>query len=91
MEMPALAVEGCQSVLMTFKMGKHQTMTRTPLRRLFSEVFLLYHDSAHPHMAAATLDVIQRLRFQILLDPPFRPVLTLSDCHLLEHLKCFDK
>ncbi|XP_021930927.1 histone-lysine N-methyltransferase SETMAR-like [Zootermopsis nevadensis] len=45
------------------------------------------HDNARPHMAAATLDTIRRLRFQILQHPPYSSDLAPSDYHVVGPLK----
>jgi len=47
-------------------------------------------DNAHPHVAARTVDTIQKLKWNVLPHPPYSPDLADSDYHLFgppeEHL-----
>lgn len=47
--------------------------------RTFCLSFILRHDNARPHAAAATVDTIWRLRFQILEHPWQYPLLPSQD------------
>jgi histone-lysine N-methyltransferase SETMAR len=60
---------------------------RSRRRGLLSRGVLLLHDNARPHTAAATLDTIRRLRFQILQHPPYSPDLAPSDYHVFGPMK----
>ena len=44
-------------------------------------------DNAHPHMAARTMDTIQKLKWNVLPYPPYSPDLAVSDYHLFGPLK----
>ena len=44
-------------------------------------------DNSRPHVAARTMDTIQKLKWIILPHPPYSPDLAPSDCHLLGSLK----
>jgi transposase len=48
---------------------------------------LLLHDSARPHTARATIDVLETLKFEVLSHPPYSPDLAPSDFHFFPHLK----
>jgi histone-lysine N-methyltransferase SETMAR len=44
-------------------------------------------DNAHPHVAARTMDTIQKLKLYILPHPPYSPDLAPSDYHFFNPLK----
>jgi len=46
-----------------------------------------FQDNAHPHVAARTMDIIQKLNRNILPHPPYSPDLAPSDYHLFSPLK----
>jgi len=46
-----------------------------------------FQDKARPHVAARTMDTIQKLKWNILPHPPYSPDLAPSDCHLFGPLK----
>jgi histone-lysine N-methyltransferase SETMAR len=52
-----------------------------------SKTVLLHHDSARPHVAAATIETICHLKFKVLPHPPYSPNLTLCDFHATDPLK----
>jgi len=41
-----------------------------------------FQDNARPHVAARTMDTIQKLKWNILPHPPYSPDLAPSDCHV---------
>jgi len=45
------------------------------------------HDSTHPHTAAHTVETLQKLKFEVLAQPPYSPDLAPSDYHLFGPLK----
>jgi histone-lysine N-methyltransferase SETMAR len=54
---------------------------------LLSKIVLPHHDSARPHAAAATIETIQELNFELLPQPSYSPDLAPSDYHLFGSLK----
>jgi histone-lysine N-methyltransferase SETMAR len=48
---------------------------------------LLLHDNASSHTAKHTQDILQRMKWEILMHPPYSPDLAPSDFHLFPHLK----
>jgi transposase len=48
---------------------------------------LLLHDNARPHIARATIDALETLKFEILSPPPYSLDLATSDFHFFPHLK----
>jgi transposase len=48
---------------------------------------LLHHDNSRPRAAAATIETIQKLNFELLPHPPYSPDLAPSDYHLCGSLK----
>ena len=48
---------------------------------------LLHHDNARPHTAAATVETVQQLGFELLQHPPYSPDLAPSDYHIFSPLK----
>ena len=56
-------------------------------RWMLSKKVLLHHDNAHPHTAAATVQTVQQLGFELLQHPPYSPDLSPSDYHIFGPLK----
>jgi len=56
-------------------------------RGQLSKRIVLLHDNACPHTAAHTVETLQKLKFQILANPPYSPDLVPSDYHLFGPLK----
>jgi hypothetical protein len=48
---------------------------------------LLLHDSARPHTARATLDALEKLKFEVLSHPTYSPDFAPSDFHFFPRLK----
>ena len=48
---------------------------------------LLHHDNARPHTAAATVETVQQLGFELLQHPPYSPDLAPNDYHIFSPLK----
>jgi hypothetical protein len=48
---------------------------------------LLHHDSACPHVAAATTQTIRNRKFKVLPHPPYSPDFAQSDFHAFGLLK----
>jgi hypothetical protein len=48
---------------------------------LLAQTVLLHHDSAQPHVAAATRQTNRNLKFEVLPHPPYSSHLTLCDFH----------
>ena len=48
---------------------------------------VLLHDSAHPHTAAHTVEILQKLKFELLAQPLYSPDLAPSDYHLFGPLR----
>ncbi|GFX46105.1 hypothetical protein TNCV_2094231 [Trichonephila clavipes] len=59
------------------------------IRRIIPErnVFLLHHYNARTHCSAQTQDVMGKLKFPLVLQPPFSPDLVPSDFWLFPKLK----
>lgn len=53
--------------------GKHRCM--------LSKEGVFHHDNAWPHMAAAIIEMVQKLKFELLLHPVYSPDLILFDYH----------
>jgi hypothetical protein len=47
----------------------------------------MFHDNAHLHTAAHTVESLRQLNFEVLKHPLYSSDLTLSDCHLFSSLK----
>jgi histone-lysine N-methyltransferase SETMAR len=60
---------------------------RSKRRGLLSQTLLLHHDNARPHAAAATIETIQKLNFELLPRPSYSPDLAPSDYRLFGLLK----
>ena len=56
------------------------------VRRSASPILLL-HDNARPHIARATIDDLETLKFEVLSHTPYSPDLAPSDFHFFPHLK----
>jgi histone-lysine N-methyltransferase SETMAR len=56
-------------------------------RGMLSKAVLLHHDNARPYAAAATIETIQKLNFELLPHPPYSPDMARSDYHLFGSLK----
>jgi len=54
---------------------------------MLSKKVLLHHDNACPHTAAATVETVQQLSFELLRHPPYSPDLGPSDYHIFGPLK----
>ena len=54
----------------------------TKRRGLLSKKVLLHHDNARPHVAKATIEIINRLGFEVLEHPTYSPDLVPSDYYL---------
>jgi histone-lysine N-methyltransferase SETMAR len=67
--------------------NKLKPAIRSKQRGLLSKTVVLYHDNARPHAAAATIETIQKLDFELLPHPPYFPDLAPSDFHLSGSLK----
>jgi len=48
---------------------------------------LLHYDNIRPHTAAATVETVQQLGFELLQHPPYSPDLAPSDYHIFGALK----
>ena len=48
---------------------------------------LLLHDNVRPHIARATIDALETLKFEVLSHLPYSPDLAPSDFHFFLHLK----
>jgi histone-lysine N-methyltransferase SETMAR len=48
---------------------------------------LMLHDNARPHAAHTTWDTLRRFGWGVLDHPPYRPDLSLCDCHVFGPLK----
>ena len=60
---------------------------RTKRRGLLTKKVLLQHDNARPHVAKATTETINKIRFEVLEHPAYSPDLALSYYHLFAPLK----
>jgi len=56
-------------------------------RGMLSKKFLLHHDNACPHTAAAGVETVQQLDFELLQHPPYSLDLVPSDYHIFSPLK----
>jgi len=54
---------------------------------MLSKKVLQHHDSAHPHTAAATVETVHQLGFELLQHPPYSPDLAPSSYHFFSPLK----
>jgi histone-lysine N-methyltransferase SETMAR len=54
---------------------------------LLLKTVLLHDDNARPHAAAATIETIQKLNFELLPHPPYSPYLAPNDYYLFGSLK----
>jgi len=54
---------------------------------MLSKKVLLHHDNARPHTAAATVETVQQLSFELLHHPPYSPDLAPSEYHIFGPLK----
>jgi histone-lysine N-methyltransferase SETMAR len=66
---------------------KQKPAIRSKRRGLLLKTVLLHDDNARPHAAAATIETIQKLNFELLPHPPYSPDLAPSDYHLFGSLK----
>jgi len=48
---------------------------------------LLLHDDARLHTARATIDALEKLKFEVLCHQPYSPDLVPSDFHFFPHIK----
>jgi hypothetical protein len=55
--------------------------------QLLSKIVLLHHDSAFPHFAAATIETIPNLKFEVQPHPSYSLDLAPCDCHAFGPLK----
>jgi hypothetical protein len=62
---------------------------QTP-RTAVSKGVELLRDNAHPHTAAHTAKILQKLKSSVMAHPPYSPDLALSDYHLFGSLKGVD-
>jgi len=66
--------------------GPVKTVIRNKRKRAQTSVSFL-QDNASPHMAAHTMDTIQKRKWNVLPRPPYSPDLAPSDYHLFGPLK----
>jgi len=66
--------------------GPVKTAIRNKRKRAQTSVSFL-QDNARPHLAARTMDTIQKLKWNILPHPPYSPDLASSNYHLFSPLK----
>ena len=66
--------------------GLVKAATRNKRKRVQTSVLFL-QDNIRPHMAARTMDTIQKLKWKVLSHPPYSPDLASSDYHLFGPLK----
>jgi hypothetical protein len=67
--------------------GPVKATIRNKRKRAQTSVSFL-QDNVHPHVAARTMDTIQKLKCNVLPHPPYRPDrAAASDCHLFDPLK----
>jgi histone-lysine N-methyltransferase SETMAR len=71
----------------TMLKDKLKPAIRCERRELLSKTVLLRHGNSRPFAAAATIETIQKLNFELLPHPPFSPHLVPSDYHLFGSLK----
>jgi hypothetical protein len=67
------------------RLGFHKVCARWVPKQL-SKGTVLLHDNAHPHTAAHTVETLPKLKFQVLVHPPYSTELTPSDYHLFGSL-----
>jgi histone-lysine N-methyltransferase SETMAR len=67
--------------------NKLKPAIRSKWRGLLSKTVLLHHDNARTHAAAATVETIQKLNFELLPHPVYSPDLAPSDYRLFGSLK----
>jgi hypothetical protein len=48
---------------------------------------MLFHDNARQHTAVHTVETLQKLKFQVLTQPPYSPEIGPSDYHLFGPFK----
>ena len=60
---------------------------RSKRRGLLSKGVVLLHDNARPHTAAHTVETLCKLKFEVMVQPPYSPDLAPSDYHLFGPLK----
>ena len=60
---------------------------RSKRRGHLSKGIVLLHDNARPHTAAHTVETLQKLKFEVLVHPPYSPEIGPSDYHLFGPLK----
>jgi len=56
-------------------------------RGMLSKKVILHHDNARPHTAAATVETVQQMGFELLQHHPYSPDLAPSDYHIFGPLK----
>ena len=61
--------------------------TRSRRRGQLSKSIVLLHDNPRPHIAAHTVETLQKLMFVVLAHPLYSPDLAPSDYHLFGPLK----
>jgi len=66
--------------------GPVKTAIRNKRKRVQKSVSFL-QNNARPHVAARTMDTIQKLKWKVLPHPPYTPDLAPSDYHLFGPLK----
>jgi hypothetical protein len=71
---------------LAFLKGPVKTASTNKKKRAQTSVSFL-QDNAHPHVAACTMDTIQKLKWNILPHPPHSPELAPSDYHLFSPLR----
>jgi histone-lysine N-methyltransferase SETMAR len=79
----------------TVNSGRYSAMLKDKLkpaacskrRGLLSKTVLLHHDNVRPHAAAATIEITQKLNFELLPHPPYSPDLAPNGYHLFGSLK----
>ena len=54
---------------------------------MLSKGVSILHDNAHPHVARATIDLLNQFGWDIIIHRPYSPDLAPSDYHLFTHLK----
>jgi len=60
---------------------------RSKRRGQLSKGIVLLYDNARPHTAAHTVEILQKLKFEVLAHPPYSPDLAPSHYRLIRPLK----
>jgi histone-lysine N-methyltransferase SETMAR len=72
----------------TVNSERYSDKLKPAIRSKRSQTVLLHHNNARPHAAAAAaIETIQKLNFELLPHPPYSPDLAPSDYHLFCSLK----